>query len=81
MGHETEYDSVSGVEVEICRACELLNRNFRAQAAYLREYDNLFGCHDRDDYEEVRSMLTAARNSLLEALIRHQRIHVAEQSY
>jgi hypothetical protein len=78
MEHKTKYDSTSGVEVEICRACELLNKNFRAQVAYLRGYDNLFGYHDGSDYADVRRYLTSARDSLFEALSRHQRVHCGE---
>jgi hypothetical protein len=59
-------------------ACELLNKNFRAQVAYLRSYDDLFGYHDGSEYEGVRRYLTDARDPLLEALARHQSVHCSE---
>jgi hypothetical protein len=78
MEHENEYDPISGIDVEICRVCEELNKNFREQAAYLRRYDDLFGSHDGDDYYEVRRRLTGARDLVAEALTQHQRQHASE---
>src|SRR5271157_2268109 len=55
MKPETEYDPVSGVEVEICRTCEELTKNFRSQVAYLRRFDDL--ANQVPDYWGLRSYL------------------------
>ena len=74
MKPETEYDPVSGVEVEICRTCEELTKNFRSQVAYLRRFDDL--ANEVPDYWGLRSYLISARDSVLEGLARHQRLHL-----
>lgn len=61
MQYKTEYDSIAGVEIEICRPCNLLNKDVRAQSAYLRGYDDLFAYRGGSGYDEVRSLLTSAQ--------------------
>ena len=78
MDSETEYDPESGVEVEICRACEELTDNLRNHAARLRQLEDLRGRQGIPGYEDLRKDLISDRDSALDELTWHQRQHSDE---
>jgi len=75
MEHETEYDPVSGVEVETCTICEELNQHFRSEVAYLRRFDDMECRTGVPAYMTLRRSLLKARDSIYEALDIHLRLH------